>query len=232
VTRSDIKNTLIDLGADKKKISIIPAFLPPNKSLDSIGKLPKIIYEFIKVHRPLISTYAYNIKTQSLDIKKTKTLDLYGIDLIVDLCIALKKRYPRIGIVLCITHINDEYYYRKIKNIINNNNISNNILIYNKPAEDLHNLWLKSDIYIRPTLSDGDSVALREAIWLKTPSIASDAAPRPEGTIIFKNRNIYDLTNKTNNVLDNYGYYLSRVKSLKTENNYIKILNIYKMLEE
>lgn len=42
-----------------------------------------------------------------------------------------------------------------------------------------------SDVLVRPTLADGDAVTVREALALGRRVVASDAAARPEGTMIF-----------------------------------------------
>jgi glycosyltransferase involved in cell wall biosynthesis len=39
----------------------------------------------------------------------------------------------------------------------------------------------KSGVYYRPTTVDGDSVALREALVMGVPVVASDATQRPSG---------------------------------------------------
>jgi glycosyltransferase involved in cell wall biosynthesis len=41
------------------------------------------------------------------------------------------------------------------------------------------------DAFVRPTLADGDSISVREALALGVPCVASDAARRPEGAWIF-----------------------------------------------
>ncbi|AKU90667.1 glycosyltransferase family 4 protein [Vulgatibacter incomptus] len=44
----------------------------------------------------------------------------------------------------------------------------------------------KSDAFLRPTLADGDSLSVREAIAMGRRVVASDAAPRPAGTVLFR----------------------------------------------
>jgi hypothetical protein len=46
-------------------------------------------------------------------------------------------------------------------------------------------LWKYTDIYIRPQVSDGDSVALREALSLGIQVVASDVCIRPQGTNLY-----------------------------------------------
>ncbi len=228
VTNSEIKKTLITLGANEKKISIIPAFLPPINSGSSKNKLPEEINRFIKIHQPVISAYAYTLKDASPNLHGMGTTDMYGVDLLVDICIILKRKYPGIGVVLCVTRFNDEFALKSLRLKIHDNNISDNFLIYNKPIEGLYNLWLKSDIYVRPTLSDGDSVALREALLLETPSVASDAVLRPEGTVVFKSQDVNDFAEKVNDIIENYSYYKSNTKNIHMENNFDKIIHIYR----
>ncbi|HZH03991.1 MAG TPA: glycosyltransferase family 4 protein [Myxococcaceae bacterium] len=51
-----------------------------------------------------------------------------------------------------------------------------------------------SDAFIRPTLADGDSISVREALALGTPTVASDVATRPAGTVLFRSQDPGDLT--------------------------------------
>jgi len=227
VTNLEIRKTIITLGANENKISVIPPFLPPTNSGNAEEKLPNQINYFIKNHQPVISAYAYSLRTPSLNLHRTDKIDLYGIDLLVDLCVILKRKYPRIGIILPVTLLNDESALKNIRLKILNSNISDNFLIYSKPIESLYNLWLKSDVYVRPTLSDGDSIALREALLFKTPSVASDSVLRPEGTIIFKNRDVNDFAAKVTSILTNYSYYKSKVKNIYIQNNFDKIMRVY-----
>jgi glycosyltransferase involved in cell wall biosynthesis len=229
-TNLKVKNTLITLGADETKISIIPAFLPPFNSVNSQNTLPEEINSFIKIHQQVISAYAYTLKDSSPILNGMGTTDMYGIDLLLDLCIILKRKYPKIGIVLCVTHLNDESALKKIRLKIHENHISDNILLYHKPIEGLYNLWLKSDIYVRPTLSDGDSVALREALLLETPSVASDSVLRPDGTVIFKSQDVNDFADKVNGIIENYSFYKTKLENLKMDNNYDKLLHIYQQV--
>jgi glycosyltransferase involved in cell wall biosynthesis len=226
VTNNKIKERLIGLGSDKLKISVIPAFIAPELS-NNQNILPKEIISFIKRRSPIISSYAYTLKDDTPDLNEMGTTDLYGVSLLLDLCINMKKSFPQIGIILSVANLNDEGFLKKIKTKINKNNIRNNFFIYGKPVENIHNLWSNSDVYVRPTLSDGDSIALREALLLKTPSVASDATPRPEGTIIFQNQNLNDFSEKVKGVLENSDHYKIKLNNIKYENNFKKLLNIY-----
>ena len=59
----------------------------------------------------------------------------------------------------------------------------------------------RSDIFVRPTFSDGDAISVREAIELGTPVVASDVVSRPAGTVCFKTGDASDLVSKIESVL-------------------------------
>jgi hypothetical protein len=42
------------------------------------------------------------------------------------------------------------------------------------------------DVFLRPTLEDGDSISVREALALGVPVVASRVGARPAGAILFR----------------------------------------------
>ena len=57
-------------------------------------------------------------------------------------------------------------------------------------------LMSRSDVFLRPTLSDGDSISVREAISLGVPVVASRIGARPAGATLFESGNVEDLLSK------------------------------------
>jgi glycosyltransferase involved in cell wall biosynthesis len=47
-----------------------------------------------------------------------------------------------------------------------------------------------SDIFLRPTRSDGDANSIREALYLGVPVIASDCVERPDQVLTFRTGDI------------------------------------------
>ena len=86
---------------------------------------------------------------------------------------------------------------------------------------------MKSDVFVRPTNTDGYGVSIAEAIHFKIPAVASDVCQRPEGTILIRSRDIDDFTSKIKNVLDNYEVHKRRVAKVILEDNVEKILELY-----
>ena len=48
-------------------------------------------------------------------------------------------------------------------------------------------------VFVRPTICDGDSLSVREALALRVPVVASDTDFRPEGVILFRRGDVDDL---------------------------------------
>jgi glycosyltransferase involved in cell wall biosynthesis len=88
----------------------------------------------------------------------------------------------------------------------------------------------RSHLFLRPTNTDGDAISIRESLYYKIPVIASNVVDRPEGTILFKNRDIQELYKKTVEVIENYENYKEKLKDIKINDNAEKILILYKRL--
>ena len=219
----DIRELMLSLGVRPERTEIVPAFIPPVVKKEDITRIPQEVLDFIESHTPVISAGAFRINFYNGQ-------DIYGIDMCIELCANLKSIYPQIGLVFCVPNIGDYDYFSKMKREIRDKNIENNFLFITQPLDEVYPIWQKSDIFVRPTVSDGDAVSLREALYLKTPSVASDVVPRPEGTILFKNRNMEDFVVRVKMAWDNYDYYKSKVESLEVENGLNKILEVYSSL--
>jgi glycogen(starch) synthase len=47
-------------------------------------------------------------------------------------------------------------------------------------------LMARSDVFVRPTFRDGDSVSVREAVSMGIPVVASNVGTRPPETLLFE----------------------------------------------
>ena len=81
-----------------------------------------------------------------------------------------------------------------------------------------------SDVFVRPTSADGDSISVREALTLGTPCVASDVVARPEGAICFKNQDPGQLAAQISRAVD-----LGRVQ-VKSPDAGPVVLGIYRGL--
>jgi len=218
-TNSEIEGGLISLGAKAKRISVIPAFLPPVKNNQEITEIPQEVWNFIDSHTPVISANAFRIGI-------SYGQDRYGVDMCIELCASLKSTYPQIGFVFCIPDIGDYDYFSELKRRVVEKEIEGNFLFQTKPCQ-FYPILMKSDVFVRPTNTDGDAISLREALFFRTPSVASDVVPRPEGTVLFTNRDTEDFIARVKMVCDNYEQYKSQIESIEVENGLSEILKVY-----
>jgi len=221
---TSIEQWCLSLGVKSDRVKVIPAFIPPNIKEEEIAEIPQEIWDFIENHSPIISANAFRIRFYN-------NQDLYGIDMCIDLCANLEQYYPKIGFVFCLPDVGDYEYFKKMKRKIVEKGIENNFLFITEQYQ-FYPILMKSDVFVRPTNTDGDAISIREALYLKIPVVASDIAPRPEGTILFKNRDINDFTSKVGDILDNYEWYKKKVEAVKLEDNFEKLMGVYQSIRK
>lgn len=206
---------------NKSKIFIIPEFIPPSEISRFDGE--SLITKMRKKHKFLISSNAFQICFHC-------GVDLYGIDMLIELTIRLNKE--DIDVVFCflLPTIADNNYFLELKEKIKKFNIGDRFIFITDPLEEASSLWQVSDLVIRATVTDGNSLSIYEALSIGIPVIASDCVPRPEGVVLFKTRDFDDLYKKTKMVLLNIDKFKNEVKNIKIENNAYKIIKLYKSI--
>lgn len=129
-------------------------------------------------------------------------VDLYGIDLCVDLLHRCTEKFPNIGLLFALgdpcAHGD---YLGMMQRKLNSLGIDRNFHFMTGQKE-LWPLFKVADLSVRPTVSDGDAISVRESLYFGCPVIASDAAQRPGETIVFKSRDIDDLYEKVVSILE------------------------------
>jgi len=184
-----------------ENIIVKNAFLPP--PIEEANQIEQTYSdeskEFIKTHKPMLIANAYEVAFY-------RNIDLYGLDLCVELTHRLKRNFPNIGFLFALANeeVNTAYIH-DVKQNIKALSINNNFHFMTGQKE-LWPLFKRADLGIRPTLTDGDALSVREALSFNCPVIASDVVKRPRGTICFKSRDIDDLYRCAYQVLraDNY----------------------------
>jgi glycogen synthase len=145
---------------------VVPAFLKtkrPQVALDAP------LRAFAERHRPLLSTALF-FRPE------------YGFDLLVDALGPLRGRYPSLG---CVVMGSGEQR-AEAETRIREAGLEDHVLL----AGDIDHqaclaLMSLSDVFVRPTLEDGDSISVREALALGVPVVASRVGTRPAGAMLF-----------------------------------------------
>ncbi|OCL98215.1 Glycosyl transferases group 1 [Aliarcobacter thereius] len=187
---------LVDLGYSKEKIKIQHAFIEPPLEDEKhiLETYPINLSEFLNKNKPIVVANASSLVFH-------KNLDLYGLDMCIELTAKLKQDYPNIGFVFALANerVNIEYL-NKMKERIKELDIEDNFYFLTGQKE-LWPLFKKANLMIRPTSSDGYGISIAEALYFDCPAIASDVSDRPEGTILFKSRDLEDLYIKSIKIL-------------------------------
>lgn len=174
------------------KVKVLIPFLPPD------GKATTLTLDKYLGLPPFDSNIlVFNAYKLSYD---NNGCDIYGLDTLLKAFLYIEIPLTLLLLIPQITH-NEK---NKINLIVNkSNNLINESRIHIISKNNI-NGWKvieKSDIFIRPTITDGDALSLRESLFFGIPAIASDCTNRPEGTIIFKTGDANDLKQKILNVL-------------------------------
>lgn len=224
---SRILKELVDLGIDADKLTFLPAYISPIEDEYDFKRIPDEVWNFINNSKFLMAANGW--------ISFYKNQDLYGMDMLIELMRRLKAEAYDVSMIIAVlgSHIQNRdkrLYYEDLKSKIIKYSLLNEILLYEPMDTEFYPILKKSSLFIRPTNTDGYAVSLAEALYYKVPSVASDAAHRPQGTLIFETRNINDLYIKTVEVIENYDLYKGKIKDIKMPENEETLLNIYQGL--
>ena len=194
-------------GVDKKKISIIYPFFLQNP--DENVEVPTELKDFTGRHKPFLLTVCLLEET-------------YDLFMQIDAMKRVLEKFPEAGLMIVGSGSLEE----KLKAAIRSKDYAKNIFL----AGDVeHKITLhlinEADILLRTTLFDGDAIAVREALFLETPVIATDNKMRPEGVHLIPMHNAEALVEKIE-ILANSG---KRRKTVKPDDrsNIVEVLKVY-----
>jgi glycosyltransferase involved in cell wall biosynthesis len=179
------------LSISKNKSSVHHAFLPPLMADEPA--LPAFLTSKIAAAKA-INSVVICANASSLDSYEGK--DLYGLDNCIELAEALRKQQQSFLLIFNVTsiHVGKERY-EWAKQRVEALHLEDCLLLMNESISFVK-LMEVADIMLRPTLTDGDSLSVREALFLGKTVIASDVVTRPEGVVLYKNDDTADLLMK------------------------------------
>ena len=185
VVNNEIK---LRLRLSKKKCIIKDAFIPPN--LNEEPELPNDIHNLLSEKRKEKKVI---LCSNASSLEKYSNQDLYGLDLCIEVCRRLYIKKVKFFFVFIVSSIrnNEELYTRSIE-LIKKYGLTDNFLLIHQKLSFIK-VMEYSDIIVRATNTDGDSLTVREGLFLRKKVIASDIVKRPAGVVLFQNRNMNDL---------------------------------------
>lgn len=156
----------------------LPAFIPPAE--EEFLTLPEdVLGKLTQFSGVVMVANAFRV-----DILNGK--DVYGIDSCIDVARKLKRDKISAKIFFVISNITYNVdVLKSYLSIINSESLTDFIEIIPKSLPFI-SLIKEADLVLRPTITDGDALTIREALFLKTPVIASDVVVRPAGTKLYR----------------------------------------------
>jgi glycosyltransferase involved in cell wall biosynthesis len=175
---SKVMSDLID-----EKTYIIPAYIPA----DTVRALNEKLIQQIKSFDTIIAAISSHPPNRPAVVNGK---DIYGFDILLnayrDLAIDNK-----VLLLLDPSGTMEANYSSDVEAL----NQMGKSVIYLTEKIDFVGLAKFLSVYVRPTRTDGDSIAVREALEVGVKVVASDCVDRPEGVRLFKSDDTNSLTN-------------------------------------
>jgi glycosyltransferase involved in cell wall biosynthesis len=172
-----VRDALVLLGQRSDCTDIAPAYL--ETVLEEI-LLDRKTVAWMEEHRPLLSTALF-FRPE------------YGFDLLVSAIATLRLRYPSVGCLVMGSGEQEPEARKRVRDF----GLENHILLV---GDVIHAqclaLMSRSDLFLRTTWYDADSISVREALALGVPVVASRVGSRPKGVILFQPGDVTDLLSK------------------------------------
>ena len=169
-----IEQALASLGVPDGRLSVVPAFL---------GATPRALDDeeerMLRGFHPILSVVA-------------GTGTVYGLPVLLEALQHLRARYPEIGCVILGTD-----GAGAPADMVQTLGLSKHVRFLGQlPHERCLALLAQSDLFVRPSLADGDAISVREALSMGLPVVASDTASRPPKATLFRIGDSADLEEK------------------------------------
>jgi glycogen(starch) synthase len=169
-----VAEALEELGADASRIEIHPAFI----ASAVIPGAPPSGFAQMRARRKTLIAMAHHPSP------------VYGRTVMFEALKELAGRLPGVGLCLFGPGTDDPAFEAAAR--------SAGVEELLEPAGELEHgqvlaILEQADLFVRPTLADGDSISVREALALGVPTVASDAATRPSKVTTFRSGDREDL---------------------------------------
>ncbi len=161
-----IGEALLSAGVESRRTEVLPAFL----STERPGAPPEPeLLAWIERSRPMLSTVLF-FRPE------------YGFDLLIDCLARLKRIYPSLGCLVMGSGDQRAEAEQRVRQA----GLEESVLLRGDvDHETCLSLMSVSDVFLRATFKDGDSISVREAQAMSVPVVASNVGTRPAGAILF-----------------------------------------------
>ena len=196
------------VGVPAERVRLILPYAMPSASLAT--ELPESLHSFVTQHQPLL------ISVGGLEAE-------YDLPVQIEALGAVREKFPNAGLLL----VGAGSLELELRGRAAEKSYGDHVLFCGDVDRSLAlRLISDSDLMLRTTLYDGDSIAVREAVHFGIPVIATDRAPRPEGVRVIPAQNLELLRDATMECLRNGSRRLPATEA--SDENLGAILALYK----
>jgi len=182
-----VKKNIAGYGINPNKIVPIQAFSKQYLNFEKAELKPEA-ETFFKEHDPVICSYVF-FRPE------------FFIEDMIHAVARLVKKYPEFGLIIMGSEMGSE----DIRELIKKLDIEKNVLLAGDQDHDSFlTIMTRSKLYLRTPFKDGIASSVLEALSLDVPVVACNNGSRPPGTITYENRNVDDMVEKIQYVLENY----------------------------
>jgi glycogen(starch) synthase len=160
-----VHDALLSLGLSAERIAVVPAFLAAQPARSDR-------------HEPDHFTHRSPILATTLFFRPE-----YGFRVLVEAMDQLRRRYPEI---VCLVMGSGEEQEQAEQLVVKRGLQEWISLLGNVTHEKCLSLLSRADLFVRPTLVDGDASSVREALAMGIRVVASNAGHRPQGVVLFR----------------------------------------------
>lgn len=203
----EIAAMFIKFGVEPGRIRIIRPHVITEPADESL--LPQMFRAFRQAHKPLLMTVGW-------------LEDAYDLPTQIEALGTLRERYPQAGLAIVGSGVQEQ----KIRDHVESKAYAEHILLCGDVEHSVTlRLMADSDLFLRTTLYDGDSISVREALYLGIPVIATDNTMRPEGVDLVPPSDPIALQQAIERCLENGGAKIPPCES--GEENIEAVLKLY-----
>ena len=149
-----------------KRTILIPAFIPPQKKESLELEIIQMVEKIHASGRLAVVTYGGKY------VKDVNDQEVYGVDFLISF-FKSNENYE-----LVVSDPSGDYSRRYDDDITNIHFIDH--------PHSLFELIKRADLFVRNTSKDGDSLSVKEALYLRKPVLCTDVVARPKGVLLYK----------------------------------------------
>lgn len=184
----EIRAWVVEMGVPQGRVLWVPGFLLPSPRELAPSAVPPHVAAFVEGRSPVIGSHgAFGYMVEGIHI--------YSFDILAQAIARWARRWPDAAFYSLVSHTYDEEHRDEILQMRQELGLADRWMLVEEPFPAAA-LFRQTDIFLRPTTTDGDSVSIRECLHLGVSVVASDSVVRPDGVVIFRDRDVDDLEAK------------------------------------